>query len=155
RQYVSGTMFDSFGLRPVLGRLLTPDDDRTPGASPYAVLSYDYWTRRFGQDPHVLGRTLHVEDRVYEIIGVAPASFTGTEPGTGIDFYVPTAMHRAVTRSDSSWFRTIARVHPGATLGPLRDRLQAVATAFHTERANGFTNMSQARIDAFKQQQVL
>ena len=57
-QYVSGRMFDSFGLRPALGRLLTREDDLTPGAHPYAVLSYDYWTRRFGRDPKVVGRTL-------------------------------------------------------------------------------------------------
>lgn len=45
-QYVSGSMFDSFGLQPTLGRLLTEADDRTPGAHPYAVLSYDYVNRR-------------------------------------------------------------------------------------------------------------
>ncbi len=50
-QPVSGWMFDSFGLKPALGRLFTEDDDLKPGAHPYAVLSYDYWTRRFGQDP--------------------------------------------------------------------------------------------------------
>ena len=51
RQFVSGWMFDSFGLRPALGRLLTEYDDVTPGAHPVAVLSHDYWTRRFAQDP--------------------------------------------------------------------------------------------------------
>ena len=49
RQYVSGWMFSSFGVRPALGRLFTEMDDLTPGAHPYAVLSYDYWTQRFGQ----------------------------------------------------------------------------------------------------------
>lgn len=48
RQEVSGKMFSEFGLRPALGRLLTEDDDRVPGAKPFAVLSYDYWTARFG-----------------------------------------------------------------------------------------------------------
>ena len=50
-QYVSGWMFASFGLRPALGRLFIAGDDRTPGASPYAVISYNYWTRRFANDP--------------------------------------------------------------------------------------------------------
>ena len=53
RQYVSGWMFDSFGLHPALGRLLTGNDDIKPGAHPVAVLSHDYWTRRFGGDPRV------------------------------------------------------------------------------------------------------
>ncbi|MGH9612487.1 MAG: ABC transporter permease, partial [Bryobacteraceae bacterium] len=55
-QYVSGWMFSSFGLQPALGRLLTANDDLKPHAHPYAVLSYDYWTRRFGRDPKVIGR---------------------------------------------------------------------------------------------------
>src|SRR4051812_16393030 len=46
-QYVSGWMFHAFGLRPAAGRLLTEDDDLKPMAHPYAVLSFDYWTRRF------------------------------------------------------------------------------------------------------------
>ena len=50
-QYVSGGMFASFGLRPALGRLLVENDDREPGAHPYAVLSADYWMRRFAGDP--------------------------------------------------------------------------------------------------------
>ena len=54
-QYVSGWMFGAFGLQPALGRLFTENDDLKPGAHPYAVLSYDYWTRRFGQDPKVVG----------------------------------------------------------------------------------------------------
>ena len=50
-QYVSGWMFDTFGLRPAVGRLLTENDDVEPSTHPYAVLSADYWTRRFGKDP--------------------------------------------------------------------------------------------------------
>ena len=51
-------MFASFGLRPALGRLFTESDDLYPGAHPYAVLSHDYWTRRFGRDPKVIGAYL-------------------------------------------------------------------------------------------------
>ncbi|HEV3199387.1 MAG TPA: hypothetical protein VGZ73_15895 [Bryobacteraceae bacterium] len=56
-QYVSGWMFGSFGPRPASGRLLTEDDDLKPGAHPFAVRSYDYWTRRFARDPKIAGRT--------------------------------------------------------------------------------------------------
>src|SRR4029077_3766225 len=75
RQYVSGWMFGSFGLKPALGRLFTENDDLTPGAHAYAVLSYDYWTRRFGRDPKVIGRTFRADDRSYEIVGVGPEPF--------------------------------------------------------------------------------
>jgi putative ABC transport system permease protein len=50
RQWVSGELFSMLGLKPVMGRLLTEDDDRVVGKSPYAVISYDYWQRRFGRD---------------------------------------------------------------------------------------------------------
>ncbi len=70
-QYVSGRMFAFFGLQPAAGRLLTPNDDLDPGAHPYAVLSYDYWTRRFGRDPKAVGRTFQLGNRLFEIVGVA------------------------------------------------------------------------------------
>jgi hypothetical protein len=77
QQYVSGWMFSAFGLRPALGRVFTEDDDRTPGAHPYAVLSYGYWQSRFGGDPHVIGRTFHVASDIYRIIGVVQPPFIG------------------------------------------------------------------------------
>ena len=62
-QYVSGSMFQAFGLQPALGRLLAENDDQTPGSHPYAVLSYDYWTQRFGRDPQIVGRTMRYRQR--------------------------------------------------------------------------------------------
>ena len=106
-QYASGWMFTSLGLRPAMGRLFTEKDDRVPGAHPYAVLSYDYWKRRFGRDPNVIGRTMRMGDQVFEIVGVGPESFTGTEPGIVTEIFLPTMMHQAVTRSDASWHRTL------------------------------------------------
>jgi predicted permease len=153
-QYVSGWMFDSLGLQPALGRLLTAQDDRTPGASPYAVLSYDYWKRRFGQDPNVIGRTFHIGGQPFEVVGVGPKPFTGTEPGTVTDIFLPTAMHRWVTRDDSTWHRTLAIVNPGQPLEPLRARLDAINMAFERGRAKGFKGMSQQSIDQYLHQRV-
>src|SRR5579862_6043871 len=65
-QYVSGWMFGTFGLQPALGRLLTESDDLNPREHPYAVLSYDYWNRRFGRDPKVIGRTFRKGDDGFE-----------------------------------------------------------------------------------------
>src|SRR5688572_12330510 len=67
RQHVSGNLFGVFGLQPAAGRLLTPNDDVTPGGHPLAVLSYDYWTRRFGRDPQTVGKTFRMGSRTYEI----------------------------------------------------------------------------------------
>src|SRR5215472_14984810 len=84
-QYVSGWMFSSFGLQPALGRLLTENDDLKPHAHPYAVLSYDYWKHRFGEDPKVIGRAFQMGGVLYEIVGVGPERFTGTETGIMTD----------------------------------------------------------------------
>src|SRR6266404_2788287 len=154
-QYVSGWMFGSFGLKPTLGRLFTENDDLKPGAHPYAVLSHDYWRHRFGQDPSVIGRTFRMGDELFEIIGVAEALFTGTETGTVTDIFLPTMMHPSVTRSDSTWLRTLARLKPGVAVEPVRAKLHATSRAFEEERAKGFTGMTRLSIDRFIAQTLL
>jgi predicted permease len=138
-QYVSGSMFHAFDLQPALGRLLAANDDRTPGSAPYAVLSYDYWTQRFGQDPKIVGRTLRIGKELYQITGVVNGPFTGTEPGTMIDIFLPVMMHPAVTQSDVSWARTLVLVKPDTALEPLRQKLRAISRVFEQQRAQGFT----------------
>ena len=148
-QYVSGWMFTSFGLRPAVGRLLTENDDLKPGAHPYAVLSHDYWTRRFARDPKIVGRTFRLGDGQFEIAGVVAPPFTGTEPGTVTDVFLPTMMQSRVVRDDSTWMRTMARVSPGVALEPLRARLDATSRAFEQERSKGFIGMSRESIEKF------
>jgi len=155
RQYVSGWIFDSFGLKPALGRLFTENDDLKPGAHPVAVLSYDYWRRRFGADPKVVGRTFRMAGRLYQIVGVAPAPFTGTEPGTITEIFLPTMMHSGVTHDDWSWIRTFVQLKPGATPEPIRTRLQAIFNAVQHERAKGFRGWPKRRLENFLNQMVL
>ena len=154
-QYVSGWMFDQFEIRPAAGRLFSENDDLKPGAHPYAVLSHDYWTRRFGQDAGVIGRTVRLGERLYEIVGVGPASFTGTETGTVIDIFVPTMMHPAAVRDDSTWHRTLAVLKPGVAVEPVRAKLHATSRAFEYERAKGFTGMTKQSIDRFIDQTLM
>jgi len=154
-QYVSGWMFNSFGLRPAVGRLLTADDDLKPHAHPHAVLSHDYWTRRFAEDPNVIGRTFRVSDTLYQIVGVAGASFTGTEPGTVIDIFVPTMMHPAVVRDDSTWLRILAQMKPGIPIEPTRQKMAAISRAFEEQRSKGFTGMSKKSIENYLNQALL
>jgi predicted permease len=153
-QYVSGWMFGSFGIQPALGRLLAENDDLTPLAHPVAVLSYDYWARRFGKDPKAIGRTFRTGNDIFEIVGVAPEGFTGTETGTAVDIFVPTMMNSSVTRGDSTWIRTLALVKPGVAIEPLRQRLAAISRAYEVERAKGFTDMPRQKIDNFLNQVI-
>jgi predicted permease len=154
-QYVSGWMFDSFGLRPSLGRLLSANDDVTKGAHPVAVVSYDYWTRRFGQDPAAVGRTFRMDERIYEIVGVGPESFTGTETGIVTGIFVPTMMNRAATAPDATWHRTLAILKPGIAIEPLRQKLAATSRAFEEERLKGIAGITRESIDRFLDQKLM
>ena len=161
--YVSGNMFPLFfpdlGLEPALGRLFVPDDDRAPGASPYAVLSWDYWNHHFGRDPHVLGRSLHIGDQAFEVIGVGPRDFTGTEKGTVTDIFLPLSMSSLATQDDIMWHRTFLMlkpgVSPGTVLEPLRQHLSAVARAFEANCSACFRGATKAAIDRFLNQKLV
>jgi predicted permease len=157
--YVSGNMFPLFGLEPALGRLLTPADDRGPGLNPYAVLSWDYWNHRFGRDPHVLGSSLHIGDQTFEIIGVGPRDFTGTEKGTVTDVFLPVNMNSLASRDSVSWHRAFLmlkpNVNPVTELEPLRQHLSAVSRAFEVDCSTCFRGMTQTGIERFLNQKLV
>ena len=141
-QYVSGWMFRSFGLRPALGRLVAEDDDLAPGAHPIAVLSYDYWTRRFARDPKILGSNLVMGRRfgigndIFEIVGVTAPGFTGTEPGMVADIFAPAMMSALMPRPEASWIKAFVYLQPGVAPEPVRDRLRAAFQAFSAPPSN-------------------
>jgi predicted permease len=149
QQYVSGSMFSAFGIQPAAGRLLTPQDDVTRGAHPYAVLSYDYWRRRFARDPNAVGRTFRTGNNLYTIVGVAAEGFTGTETGTMVEIFVPTMMNPYVDRPDSSWFRALVQLKPGADPQAVLERLRPIHHAFLEERVKTFAGVPKSVIDHF------
>src|SRR6266511_1754861 len=139
RQFVSGNVFGVFGLQPALGRLLTPHDDATPGAHPVAVLTYEFWTRRFSRDPNVVGKNFRIGNDRFEIVGVAPKGFIGTEPGELTDVFVPAMMNaQAINSPGWSWFRIWMRPKPGWTPEQVRQPLQAEFLRDHEERVKSF-----------------
>ena len=149
--YVSGNMFPLFGLDPALGRLLTPSDDRGPGLAPYAVLSWEYWNHRFAGDPKVLGRSLHIGDQTFEIIGVGPRTFSGTEKGTVTDIFLPLSMNSLASRENVTWHRVFMMLRPGVDSGtalePLRLHLAAVSHAFEAQCSTCFRGVPQETLD--------
>src|SRR5262249_38859088 len=74
---VTGNFFDVLGINPVLGRVFTEDDDRKYDAHAVAVISYNFWKRRFALDPGIVGRQITLNDFPFMIIGVTPPGFTG------------------------------------------------------------------------------
>ena len=93
---VSGDYFRTLGVQPALGRVLSPEDDRTPGAHRVVVLSYDYWTSRFAQDPAVLNQPITLNGEPLTIVGVSGEGFKGTNLGNAPDFFVPIIMREAL-----------------------------------------------------------
>jgi predicted permease len=87
-EYVSGDYFSTLGVRSALGRTISPADDAV-GANPAMVISYDYWTRRFGRDPSLVGKTITVNGIPFTLAGVTASEFYGVQPGSSIEVWIP------------------------------------------------------------------
>ena len=94
---VTGNYFRFLGVRPVMGRMLAPEDDR-PGAPRVAVISRGLWDRAFGRDPDVVGRSLRIRSQPYLVAGVAPPGFAGMLPLLGPDLWIPMTWIADVSR---------------------------------------------------------
>ena len=136
-QWVSGEAFAILGVKPALGRVLGSTDDINPGQHPVAVLSYDFWTRRFGRNPDVLGRWVTIREKPLQVVGVAANRFTGVEPGIMTDVWAPTMMwdDHAIADSGTRWFRIWGRMQAGVAQDEARNVLQTVFTGFAREQA--------------------
>ena len=121
-ELVSGNYFETLGVRPALGRLFAPDDDKTPGAHPFVVLSYGYWTQHFGGDPSVLNRSVLINNTEMTIVGVAQQGFTGVQVGQTPDLFVPLMMKGQMTPLrnglddwNDHWLAVLARLKSGVS----------------------------------------
>lgn len=140
RQYISGGGFEVLGVTPALGRLLQPADDQLPNGNDVAVVSFDFWTRKYNRDPQVLGKRLQFTGHAYQIVGVARKGFFGVEPGSFVDIWVPAATYDAKVSFTSRhyfWFFVMGRLLDGtpeqlaAKMQPafLRGQLEALRDA--------------------------
>jgi predicted permease len=124
-QMVSGNYFPLLGLRPAAGRLLGPDDDRVPGGHFVCAIGAGLWRRRFGSATDIAGKTVRINSRSYQIVGVAPEGFEGTGQGERAEIYIPLMMAAVVFPDDSKsqppfldwgdWLQLLGRVQPGIT----------------------------------------
>jgi len=159
---VSGSYFPVLGLRPVLGRLLEPEDDRVPGSHFVVVLSHAYWRTHFNQDPNVLNERLVVNGQPMTIVGVAPAGFSGTTLGDDPKVFVPLSMRellvpgwKGLENRRSYWVYLFARLRPGMSLEQARASINVPYRAIINEvEAPLQRGMSDQTMRRFRAKQV-
>src|SRR5215207_2249717 len=135
-QLVSGNYFDVLGVRPALGRAFLPEEDRTPGASPVAVLSHTFWTRRMNADPQAVGKVIKLNEHPFTVVGVAPRSFTGVDLSVVPEVWLPQMMyHEAAPGTETRYtnrrflfLSVVGRLRPGVSLGQAQEALSALAS---------------------------
>jgi putative ABC transport system permease protein len=97
-QTVTGNYFEVCGVRAALGRTFAPDEDRTAGAHPVALVSHEFWRQKLGARPDVIGQSITINGAALTIIGVAPPRFTGAVGVVAPELWIPFAMAPTVFR---------------------------------------------------------
>jgi putative ABC transport system permease protein len=144
-ELVSGNYFDVLGMRPALGRFFVPSEDVAQNAAPVAVLSFSYWQRRFGSDPHVLNQSISINGNPFTVIGVTAPGFHSVVSGDTPGVFVPMMMKPEITPGwndldarRSSWLNIVGRLRPGLT----REQAQAgIDPLWHSIRAEELSQM--------------
>jgi predicted permease len=118
---VSGNYFTVMGVSAALGRVFVAADD-VPDARPVAVISYDYWQRKFHDDASAVGRAVDLNGTPFTIVGITPADFFGERMGQAPDFWVPLTFQPEImqreswlTRKDMYWLNFVGRLKTGVT----------------------------------------
>ncbi len=161
--YVSGSYFPTLGLRPAVGRLFTPDDDRTIGGDFVVVLSYGFWEQHFGSNRQVIGQTLKVNGQSMTIVGVAPQGFRGTTAGILPLVYVPIDMRGMLSPGFNGfenrrgyWVYLFGRLKPGVSLAQASAGLNALYHPIITDvEAPLQKGMSEQTLARFKAKEVV
>ena len=130
----SGSYFDVLGIKPALGRLMVPGDERLD--PPVAVLSYAYWQHRFHGDPKVIGKVIRFNTYPLTVIGVTPPGFFGLQVGGSSDVTVPITLVGADQLTDQGawWLDVIGRLKPTVSREQARSQLDAIFQNFMSER---------------------
>ena len=155
-EVVNANLFDVLGVQPTLGREFAAEEDVSP--RPVTILSYDLWTRQFGNDPQILGRAVQLNQQEYNVIGVMPSSFHDVGVLGSPDLWIPMPMHdQALTGVVKDWFNLrafrmslmVARLNPGVTLAQAQASIHTLGIQLEKEypKDNGGRNEMLVPID--------
>jgi predicted permease len=155
---VTGNYFDTLGARAALGRVITPEDDRTPNGRPVIVISHRLWQNRFGGAANVVGKEIVLNGNKFTIIGVMPAGFEGAEILERSDLYAPMMMQAMVrpprggfsgemnpdllSRRGPSWLQMIGRLKPGVSM----EQAQAGISTLASQLEKAYPNENEGTI---------
>ncbi|MDX2150684.1 MAG: ABC transporter permease [Bryobacteraceae bacterium] len=152
-ELVTGNYFQLLGLKAAAGRLLTPEDDRTPGGHPVAVFSHGFWQRRFGGNPKIINQTVRVNGQPYTVVGVAPAGFHSARIGQATELFVPITMKAQITPQWDGlkdrrviWVEMMARLKPGVS----RQQAQASLAPLFKAHLEEDLRLARPRNESFK-----
>jgi predicted permease len=128
QQRVSGNFFSVLGVSAVKGRTLTDADDNPSNTQPPAVISYEYWQRRFGLDPNIVGRSVTLDNTPLTIVGVTPPGFFGFDPGARPELWwcLKAIPDPNLPRTQSWWLRVIGRLRPGVNRGQAQAEVETI-----------------------------
>ncbi len=133
--WASGDTFDVLGVKPIIGRLPGRGDDQPGCGSPPVAISFAYWQRAYGGSPSVVGQTVRLEGRRFDIVGVTGPDFFGMEVGRQFDVALPVCADPLVSRSERMesptgfWLSAVARLQSGKTVREATDRMVAISPA--------------------------
>ena len=131
--YVSGGFFNTLGVPPARGRVLTTADDSPGCGAPGLVISHAFWQSEYGGDPNVIGRKLTLADHPLEIIGVTPANFFGMEVGRSFDLALPICAVPIVRGNDRLlsgiiwWLTVTGRLKPGWSVEQATSQMETIS----------------------------
>ena len=137
---VSGNFFDVLGSAPLLGRTFT-EEEQYDGKARVAVLSYGLWQSAFGGDPHIVGKTITLSGRGYDVVGVMPRAFFF--PGRDVQLWTPFGYtpKRIADSRRPHWLGVVARRKPGVTFEQAREDMTGIARQLEQQYPDTNTQM--------------
>jgi len=156
-ELVTGNYFDVLGAPMAQGRAFAPEEDRTPGTHPVVVVSHDFWQRRFGGDPQLVGKTLTFNNQSFTVIGIAREGFVGSLVTVRTEVWAPMMM-RAVGRPggarelndrQAAVLSVIARLKAGVS----REQAEAELETINSQLQQAYPAQNWFNLDAAEFQQ--
>jgi predicted permease len=147
---VSADFFETLGVSPILGRSFAAADDREE-AEGVLLLSHDYWTRRFGGSPDVVGRLFEMNDRTHRVVGVLPELPRFPDR---VDVFMPVSScpfrsdPHMTTERESRMVRALARAAPGVPLETVSRDLERAATSLQAAHPEVYGKLPGYRVEA-------